>query len=127
MKRGAVYLASQDIGAPRARGEDRAAQGVAVKESGSLRPVVLVSRDAINRHSPVVLICPLIDAAGVHKVYPSDVRVYAPEGGLTADSVVLTGQLRALARTQLVRYLGDLSAEVMREIDRALRITLDLE
>jgi mRNA-degrading endonuclease toxin of MazEF toxin-antitoxin module len=63
----------------------------------------------------------------VQKLYPSDVQVHAPEAGLTVDSVVLTGQLRALARTQLVRYLGDLSTEVMHEIDRALRITLDLE
>lgn len=114
MKRGTVYLASQDIGAP-------------PREHGSLRPVVLVSRDAINRHSAVVLICPLVDAMSVRKLYPSDVQVHAPEGGLTVDSVVLTGQLRALARAQLVRYLGDLSPDVMREIDRALRITLDLE
>jgi mRNA interferase MazF len=126
VKRGAVYLASQDVGVPRPRGEYRAAQGTHETQQ-YLRPVVLVSRDAINRYSPVVLVCPLVDAANVQKLYPSDVQVHAPEGGLTADGVILTGQLRALARSQLVRYLGELSAEVMREIDRALRITLDLE
>jgi mRNA interferase MazF len=92
-----------------------------------LRPVVLVSRDAINRHSAVVLVCPLVDAAGVRQRYPSDVVVCAPEGGLTVDSVVLTGQLRAIPREGLVRYLGELSRELMQEVDKALRITLDLE
>ena len=126
MKRGDVYLAGQDIAALRERSQNYP-QGVQAAENVILRPVVLVSRDAINRYSTVVLVCPLVDAASVHQPYPSDVLVRAPEGGLTADSVVLTGQLRALARAQLVRQLGELSAEVMRAVDRALRITLDLE
>ena len=125
MKRGAVYLAAQDLAPSRERGERPTR--VPSSENAALRPVVLVSRDAINRYSAVVLACPLVEAASVQKRYPSDVLVKAPEGGLTVDSVVLTGQLRALARTQLVRHLGELSVEVLREVDRALRISLDLE
>jgi mRNA interferase MazF len=122
VKRGAVYLVSQGAarGAGDAAGQQEAARAV-------LRPVVLVSRDAINRHSTVVLVCPLVDAAGVQQLYPSDVAVRAPEGGLTADSVILTGQLRAIPREGLVRYLGELSREMMQEVDKALRITLGLE
>lgn len=123
MKRGAVYLLSQDNGPPRPSEEVEGAH----EAERALRPVVVVSRDAINRYSAVVLVCPLVDIASVRKSYPSDVPVRAPEGGLTVDSVVMTGQLRAVARVQLVRHLGELSAEVMREIERALRITLDLE
>lgn len=124
MKRGAVYLVSQIVPAPREPGDDERRVGA---ERPVLRPVVLVTRDAINRHSPIVLVCPLVDAASVQRLYPSDVQIHAPEGGLTTDSVVLTGQLRALARTQLVRHLGDVSLELLRQIDQALRITLDLE
>ncbi|MDB5076448.1 MAG: mazF [Chloroflexi bacterium] len=123
MKRGAVYLVSQ--GHPGYIGvadDTRLVQA----ERTILRPVVLVSREAINRHSAVILVCPLVDAGAIAQVYPSDVRVRAPEGGITSDSVILTGQLRAVARTQLVRHLGELSAEVMHQIDMALRITLDL-
>lgn len=123
MKRGSIYLAAQDPGYASQRGGE---PGTPFAEQ-ALRPVVLVSRDAINRVSLVVLICPLVDAASMRQLYPSDVAVRAPEGGLTADSIVLTGQLRALARTQLVRQLGELSQEVMRQLDRALRITLDLD
>jgi len=124
VKRGAVYLVSQGSMALRGASDEGARPGMV---STVLRPAVLVSREAINRNSAVVLVCPLVDAAGMSQLYPSDVHVKAPEAGLTADSVVLTGQLRAVARTQLVRQLGELSIEVMRQVDLALRITLDLE
>ena len=124
MKRGAVYLVSQGAVSSHARdGGPESREGART----ILRPVVLVSRDAINRYGSVVLVCPLVDATSVGQLYPSDVAVRAPEGGLTADSVVLTGQLRAIAREQLVRHLGELSTEMMQQVDTALRITLDLE
>lgn len=126
MKRGAVYLVSQGPTprGERVRGEERER---GEPQSSILRPVVLVSREMINRHSAVVIVCPLVDVATVGQTYPSDVRVAAPEGGLTSDSVVLTGQLRAIARELLVHQLGELSESVMRQVDSALRITLDLE
>ena len=126
MKRGTVYLVSQGSAERRERasgeGQERWSLSAAI-----LRPVVLVSREAINRHSAVVIVCPLVEAATVGQTYPSDVRVAAPEGGLTSDSVVLTGQLRAIARETLVHYLGELSDSAMRQVDVALRITLDLD
>jgi mRNA interferase MazF len=95
-------------------------------EQAGTRPAVVVSREAINRHSPVIVICPLTEAARIPKLYPSDVRVRAPEGGLTKDSVVLTGQVRATAKSRLVRRLGELQPDTMKQVERALKITLDL-
>ena len=51
----------------------------------------------------------------------------APEGGLTADGLILTMQLRAVPRARLYHLLGTLSANVLADVDHALRITLDLE
>jgi mRNA interferase MazF len=95
-------------------------------EQAGTRPVVVVSRDAINRYSPVVVICPFADASHVTRRYPSDVRVAAPEGGLSKDSVVLTGQVRAVGKHRFGGYMGRLGAETMQKIDQALKITLDL-
>ncbi len=126
MKRGSVYLVSQGPAQRReCVGREEQERGEAA--FSTLRPVVLVSREAINRHSAVVIVCPLVEVASVGQTYPSDVRVTAPEGGLTSDGVVLTGQLRAIAREQLVHRLGELSESAMRQVDLALRITLDLE
>jgi len=95
-------------------------------EERGTRPAVVVSRDAINQASPVIVVCPLTDARHVSRPYPSDVLVKAPEGRLTKDSVVLTGQIRAVAKTRLLARLGDLHPNTMRKIGQALKITLKL-
>lgn len=95
-------------------------------EQAGTRPAVVVSREAINRYSPVIVICPLTDAAHVPKLYPSDVRIQALEGGLSKDSVVLTGRVRAIAKSRLLRCLGELHPETMEQVERALKITLNL-
>lgn len=112
MRRGEIYDARLDP-----------AEG---SEQAGSRPVIIVSRNAINLFSPVIVIVPLTKAANVKRDYPNDVRVAQGEGGLTLDSVALTGQVRAIAKSRLLRYRGTLSPEVMRRIDQALRITLDL-
>ncbi len=95
-------------------------------EQRGSRPAVVVSRDAINQASPVIVVCPVTDARHVSRPYPSDVLVKAPEGSLTKDSVVLTGQIRAVAKTRLLVRLGELQPDTMREVEQALRITLHL-
>jgi len=90
------------------------------------RPAVVVSRDAINQAIPVIVVCPLTDARHVSRPYPSDVLVKAPEGGLTKNFVVLTGQIRAVAKTRLFARLGELQPDAMRQIEKALKITLHL-
>lgn len=95
-------------------------------EQAGTRPAVIVSRDAINRNSPVVVICPLTSADRVTRLYPSDVLVRAPEGGLRADSVVLTLQVRAVAKARLLEQLGTLKTETLAQVEHALKATLAL-
>ena len=95
-------------------------------EQRGSRPAVVVSRDAINQTSPVIVICPFTDARHVPRPYPSDVLVNAPKGGLSKDSVVLTGQIRAVAKPRLLRRMGKLELDIMHQIEQALKITLKL-
>ena len=95
-------------------------------EQAGSRPVVIVSRDAINAASPVVLAVPCTTYRLGRRLYPSQVLLHAPDGGLTADSVALGEQVRALAKSRLGRQRGMLSAEALAELDRALLIALDL-
>lgn len=111
-QRGAIYLLRLDP--------------TAGSEQEGTRPAVVVSRTSLNRASPVIVVCPLTDAARVPHKYPCDVEVRAPEGGLKKDSVVLTGQVRAVAKSRLLKRLGDLSPETLRHVERALKTTLDL-
>ena len=95
-------------------------------EQAGRRPAVVVSRDAINRASPVVVIVPLTTHRK-QRIYPSDVLLRAPEGGVTADSVVLTLQVRAVAKERLRGRLGALSMPTMRRVEDALLLVLDIE
>ena len=95
-------------------------------EQAGTRPVVIVSRDAINRNSSVVVVVPLTKAANVRRSYPNNVTIAKGEGGLAFDSVLLGGQVRAVAKSRLLRQRGTLAGATMQQVDRALRITLDL-
>jgi len=95
-------------------------------EQAGTRPAVIVSRDAINQYSPVVVVCPMTDAVHVPNPYPSDVSIKAPEGGLVKDSVVLTSQVRAVAKHRFLKQLGQLRPDTMKQVDQALKITLNL-
>lgn len=95
-------------------------------EQAGTRPAVIVSRDAINRSSPVIVVCPMTNAANVHRQYPSDVFIRAPEGGLKVDSIVLTLQVRAIAKARLGNRLGKVEPSTLHGISQALKVTLDL-
>lgn len=95
-------------------------------EQAGTRPVVIVSRNAINQYGSVVVVVPLTDAANIKRIYPGHVLVEHPEGGLALDSMVLTGQVRAIAKSRLIRQRGSVSQATLDRIDDALRITLDL-
>jgi len=88
--------------------------------------VVVVSRDALNKFSPIVVIASITDAANKKKIYPSHVKVLSGTGGLTMDSIVICEQVRAINKTRLKKMLGKFDKTVMTSIEAALKITLDL-
>jgi len=66
MKRGEVY--------------DARLEPVEGSEPGGTRPVIIVSRDAINTSSPVVLAIPCTTYQIGKRVYPTQVLIIAPDG-----------------------------------------------
>lgn len=95
-------------------------------EQGGTRPVVVVSRDAINRFSPVVVIASITDAVNKKKIYPSHVKVVPTQGGLRMESIVVCEQIRAINKTRLRAKMGTFDKATMMSIEAALKITLDL-
>lgn len=107
---GEIYLAMLDV------------QG---SEQAGTRPAVIVSRNAINEHSSVVIVVPVTGREHKKTIYPSQVTLKAGEGGLTKDSVVLCEQVRAISKLRLRRRMGQLNAPRMKAIAEALKIALD--
>jgi len=112
MKRGEVY--------------DARLEPVEGSEQGGTRPVVIVSRDAINAYSPVVLAVPCTTHQPEKRVYPTQVLIQAPDGGLTRDSIAMADQVRVLSKSRLLRLRGTLSDAAIVQLDRALLTALDL-
>ena len=90
------------------------------------RPVIIVSRDAINATSRVVLAVPCTTYRPERRIYPSQILISAPNGGLDGDLVALGEQVRVLAKTRLLRLRGVLSASALAQLDQALLVALDL-
>ena len=95
-------------------------------EQAGSRPVIIVSRDAINTASPIVIVVPCTTYRPGSRLYPSQVLLHATDGGLTVDSIALGEQVRALAKSRLKQRRGLLSPQTLLQLDRALLITLDL-
>jgi mRNA interferase MazF len=103
MRRGDVYAVRLDP--------------VAGSEQGGSRPVIVVSRNSINTSSPTVLAIPCTTYRHGKRVYVTQVLIYAPEGGLIADSlaehigtiIALAEQVRILSKSRFGDYRGSLS------------------
>jgi mRNA interferase MazF len=95
-------------------------------EQSGTRPAIIVSRDAINATSPVLIIVPITSRINKKQLYPSHVEMKMGEAGLTSDSVVLCEQVRAISRTKLQKQIGHLSIQRMSQVNAALKIALDL-
>jgi len=110
-KRGSVWLADLDP--------------VIGSEEGKTRPVLVVQNDVANQYSPVVIVAAITTSIGP-KEYLTEVPVNAPEGGLRRDSVILLNQIRTIDKRRLIERCGDLREEAMKQVDRALKISLGL-
>ncbi len=96
-------------------------------EPPGTRPAVVVSRDAINYNSSMVICVPFTNFDNCPKIYPSQVVVKKGSGGLAKVSVALCEQVRAITSTRLRSLLGKLDRQTLTAVDERLKIALDLD
>ena len=95
------------------------------REIRKTRPALILQNDIANRWSPITIVAAI--TSRIHEsLYPTEVPVRSPEGGLRSDSIVLLNQIRSIDRKRLVKRLGILKPETMLQMERALRISLGL-
>lgn len=110
-KRGEVWLVSFDP-----------TVGAEIKKT---RPALVLQNEIANRYSPITIVG-AITSQFEGRLYPTEVLVKAPEGGLTSDSVVLLNQIRSIDRQRLIKRLGTLRPTTMKQVERALQISFGL-
>src|ERR1700730_16058298 len=89
------------------------------------RPALVLQNDIANRHSPITIVA-AITSKFDEKLYPTEVLIEKPEGGLTRDAVVLLNQVRSIDKSRLIRRIGALEPATMQLVDRALQISVGL-
>jgi len=89
------------------------------------RPAVVLQNNVGNRHSAVTIVAAISSQFG-DELYPTEVFIEPPEGGLEKKCVVLLNQIRTVDKRRLTKKLGVLKRETMMRVDQALEISLGL-
>ena len=98
-------------------------------EANKRRPAILVSNDRANATAArlgrgVVTVVPV--SSSVERVFPFQVLLPAGETGLRLDSKAQAEQVRSVSVERLGHVVGRLPTHLMRELDDALRLHLQL-
>ena len=89
------------------------------------RPALVISSDALNRHSLDVCVVPVSTAE--HKAFYLRPNLQAGEGGLDRNSWVKCDQVTTIEKARAVYPpLGSVSAATLEKIEQAIKLALDL-
>ena len=95
-------------------------------EQGGTRPVLIISNDIGNKHSPTVIIAAITSRVQTKAKLPTHTSVRNYEG-LDKDSVILLEQIRTSDKQRLKQYMGMMPDNIMTRVDKALAISVDLK
>ena len=90
-------------------------------EQGGVRPVLIIQNDVGNRHSPTAITSRMNKAK-----LPTHVELKARNRSLVRDSVILLEQVRTIDKQRLRERICHIDGEMMRRVDEAMRISLEL-
>jgi mRNA interferase MazF len=92
-------------------------------EQAGKRPALVIQNDIGNDHASTTIVAALSTTI---RIYPMNVLIEPPQGGLTKPSIIKTGQILTVSKDRLEKKLGLIEDKKMVEVDRALRLSLAL-
>lgn len=111
INRGGIFLAALDP--------------VIGHEISKTRPVIVVSNDINNKHSGTVTVIP-VTSKNLTKIYPFEVYLSREISQLKKDSKGKADQIRTINKTRLIKPIGKLTRELVKNMDSAIKIHLNL-
>jgi mRNA interferase MazF len=94
-------------------------------EQGGIRPVLIIQNDTGNKHSPTV-ICAAITSQMHKSKLPTHVEIDSSKYDIIKDSVILLEQLRTIDKKRLKDKVCHLDSEIIRKVNHALLVSLEL-
>ena len=111
-KRGEIYLTTLDPTVGR--------------EIRKTRPALVIQNDTSNQYDATTMVAPITSTVR----FPlSPVHVLLPAGsstGLSVPSVAVFNQIRAVDRVRLIRKLGEVSEDVILQVDQAIHVAFGM-
>lgn len=108
-KRGEVWLVNWNP----ARGSEQAGK----------RPALVIQNNIGNEHASTTIVAAISSSK---KIYPMNVLLDPPQGGLMEPSVIKTSQILTVSKDRLEKRFGMITQDKMREVNRALKLSLSL-
>ena len=95
-------------------------------EQGGVRPVLVIQNDIGNKYSPTIIVAAITSQLNKAKL-PTHVELDAERYKLVKNSVVLLEQVRTIDKKRLKEKVCHLDDEILKKVDRALSISLELD
>ena len=92
-------------------------------EQAGRRPALVIQNDIGNKHASTTIVAAISSSV---KIYPMNVKIDPPEGGLERPSIVKAGQILTVSKDRLEKRIGQISSNKMEEVNRAIKLSLDL-
>ena len=87
-------------------------------EQSGIRPVVVISGNAMNNHLKIAIVCPL--TSRIKNYTGCLVLTVNSKNGLEADSEIITFQVRTVSGERFLKRIGEITEEELMEIRKKL-------
>jgi mRNA interferase MazF len=88
------------------------------REQRGIRPVVIVSGNAMNDHMDICIVCPITSKI---KHYAGCLLLKKDKpNGLKEDSEIITFQIRTIAKERLTKRIGEITSEQLKNLKLGL-------
>jgi mRNA interferase MazF len=92
-------------------------------EQAGVRPVIIFQNNLVSQFSTTTITIPL-SSNQRRAALPICLLIEQGNGGLSQNSVALCFQMRVLDKTRLIRKLGQLSPEIIAQLEEVVLLTL---
>ena len=95
-------------------------------EQGGCRPVLLIQNNVGNYYGPTLIVAPITSRYLKKSKQPTNFALVEVDN-LVSPSVVLTEQILTIDKSRVIKYVGKISDEQMRSVDKAVKVSLGLD
>ena len=92
-------------------------------EQAGRRPALIIQNDIGNEYSPTTIVAAISSSV---KIYPINVDIKPPEGGIETPSIIKTSQILTVSKERLEKRLGQINEQKLQEVNQALKLSLAL-